>query len=325
MPERAIDEQLEKYLSDVHSIEEQALTQLRRAPAIAGDERLAQVFQLHLGETERQESIVRARLQHHGATPSALKDLAGRAGGIGMVFFARFQPDTPGKLTAHAYSYEHLELAAYELLGRVAMWAGDDETAAIAIEIASEERRMAQRLADCFDRAVEASLGEVDQRDIGEQLAKYLADAHAIEQQSLQLLQTAPQIVGDDDLARLFDEHLEETREHERRLGDRLEAHDARRSLIKDMALRTGGFNIGGFFGAQPDTPAKLAGFAFAFEHLEIAAYELLRRVAERAGDYDTAEVAESILAEERATAECIAARWDRAASAALAAQDVSV
>ena len=32
-----------------------------------------------------------------------------------------------------------------------------------------------------------------------------------------------------------------------------------------------GCLNLGAFFSAQPDTPAKLAGFAFAFAHLEIA------------------------------------------------------
>jgi hypothetical protein len=45
MTARTIDEQLDKYLADVHSIEEQALTQLRRAPDLAGDERLAVVFE----------------------------------------------------------------------------------------------------------------------------------------------------------------------------------------------------------------------------------------------------------------------------------------
>jgi ferritin-like metal-binding protein YciE len=38
-----LDEQLTKYLSDVHSIEEQALQQLRSAPKIAGDEELARM------------------------------------------------------------------------------------------------------------------------------------------------------------------------------------------------------------------------------------------------------------------------------------------
>jgi ferritin-like metal-binding protein YciE len=264
---------------------------------------------------------VRARLQAHGETPSAVKDAAGRAGGLGMLFFARAQPDTPGKLTAHAYSFEHLELAAYEMLRRVAERAGDQETAEAANEIAGEEQRMADRLADSFDRAVEASLRELADDDAA--LDRYLGDAHAIEQQSMQLLQTAPHIVGDDQLAALFTDHLAETREHGRRIEERLAARDANPSMLKDVVMRTGGFNASGFFGVQPDTPAKLSGFAYAFEHLEIAAYELLCRVALRAGDMDTAEVAGSILAEERAAADRIGRRLGRAIQAALAAQDV--
>jgi ferritin-like metal-binding protein YciE len=264
---------------------------------------------------------VRARLQAHGETPSAVKDAAARAGGLGMLFFARAQPDTPGKLTAHAYSFEHLELAAYEMLRRVAERAGDQETAEAADEIAGEEQRMADRLADSFDRVVEASLRELADDAA---LDRYLGDAHAIEQQSIQLLQAAPHIVGDDQLAVLFTDHLAETWEHERRIEERLAVRDANPSMLKDVVMRTGGVNARGFFGVQPDTPAKLAGFAFAFEHLEIATYELLCRVALRAGDMDTAEVAGSILAEERATADRIGRRWGRAIQAALAAQDVA-
>jgi ferritin-like metal-binding protein YciE len=42
--------------------------------------------------------------------------------------------------------------------------------------------------------------------------------------------------------------------------------------------------------------------------------------VAERAGDQETVPVAERILAEERAAAQAIAANWDRAVEASLAA-----
>jgi ferritin-like metal-binding protein YciE len=72
------------------------------------------------------------------------------------------------------------------------------------------------------------------------------------------------------------------------------------------------------FFQSQPDTPAKLAGFAFAFEHLEIAGYELLGRVADRAGDAETVALAERIAGEERAAAGRIAGTWDAALDASL-------
>src|SRR5215211_7966581 len=105
MPDRDLHDQLTKYLTDVHSIEEQALVQMKRAPEIAGDPEIAEAFSQHLHETERQEERVRELLQAADAAPSKIKDIAGRAGGIGMVLFAKLQPDTPGKLVAHAYSY----------------------------------------------------------------------------------------------------------------------------------------------------------------------------------------------------------------------------
>jgi ferritin-like metal-binding protein YciE len=324
MPPETIDEQLVKHLTDVHSIEEQALQQMRVAPRLARDAELAQAFREHIGETKEHERRVRARLEAHGADPSKVKDIVARAGGVGMVLFARSQPDTPGKLTAHAYSYEHMELAAYDLLALVAERAGDGETVEMARSIREQEAAMAERLSARFDRAVEASLREVGPDDLGEQLNKYLADAHAIEAQAVQLLSLGPDIAGDFGLAGILSMHLEETRAHQEAVRERLRLRGGRPSRFKDIALRGGGVNVGGFFGAQPDTPAKLAGFAFAFEHLEIASYEQLKRVAQRAGDADTVALAERILPEERAAAEAVRAQFEPAVDASLRAQEVS-
>src|SRR5436190_22385327 len=159
MPERDIREQLTKYLTDVHSIEVQALAQLERAPQIAGDERLESAFREHLAETEGQERIVREQLAARGADTSTLKDIAGRVGGWAMIAFARLNPDTPGKLTAHAFSYEHMELAAYELLARVARRGRDEAVVELANRIGRQEQAMAERLAGNFDAAVPASVG----------------------------------------------------------------------------------------------------------------------------------------------------------------------
>jgi ferritin-like metal-binding protein YciE len=313
-----LTEQLTKYLTDAHSIEEQALVQLRVAPRMAGDPQLAEAYRLHLAETEDHERLIRERLEAHDAAPSKVKDLVMQAGGVGFALFAKAQPDTPGKLAAHAYSYEHLELASYELLARVAERAGDAETAAVARDIREQERVMGERLETSFDRAAQAALADKGADDPREGVVKYLADAHAIEAQAIQLLERGTKIAGDDELAAIYREHLDETREQQRLVAERLQAVGGAPSKLKDAALRLGALNWGVFFASHPDTPGKLAAFAYAFEHLEIGGYELLRRVATRAQDEETVRLAITIAAQERAAAARLAGTWDRAVDASL-------
>lgn len=178
---------------------------------------------------------------------------------------------------------------------------------------------MKGRIFDHFDATVHESLREKSAGDMNEELVKYLADAHAIEGQAIQMLQATPKIVGDvPDLEKLFKDHLEETEAQQQIIKARLEAHGATPNKLQDAALRLGALNLGAFFKANPDTPAKLAGFNYAFEHLEIAGYEELKRVAERAGDQDTVRSAERIEGEERAAANAIAANWEVALQASL-------
>lgn len=318
-----ITEQLVSYLSDAHAIEEQALAQLRSVPNIAEVQELAAVFSDHLGETENQERLVRERLAAHGAQPSRAKDLVFAAGGKGFVLFARSQPDTPGKLAAHAFSYEHLEVGTYELLWRLAKRAGDEQTVEAAQRILDEERVTGERIAGTFDHTVDASLRDVPTADLERQLPKHLADAHALEAQAVKFLQRGEKTGGTAPLTALYAEHLEASREHGRLIDERLAAHDAQPSKLKDLAMSAGALNWAGFFQAQRDTPGKLAAFAFAFEHLEIGAYEQLMRVARAAGDQATVEVAERILGEERSAAARIAEQWDEALDASLRAQGV--
>ena len=320
---RDIHEQLTKYLADAHSIEEQALAQLRTAPELAGDAELERVYREHLSETEGHERATRDLLEARGEKPSAVKDAVMKVGGKGFLLFARLQPDTPGKLHAHSLSYEGLELASYELLRRVAERAGEDEVALQAREIADEEQRMIDRLEAGFDRAVEASLREHPRDELDELLRRYLADAHAIEEQATALLERSPKIVDSGPLAETFEEHLVETREHAELVEARLRQLGGDPSGLKDAAMRLGALNWGAFFQGHPDTAGKLAAFAYAFEHLEVGGYEQLRRVAELAGDGETAELARRILEQERSAAERIAAAWDAAVDASLVAVGV--
>ncbi|HEY6399590.1 MAG TPA: DUF892 family protein [Solirubrobacteraceae bacterium] len=323
MAPSSLEEQLVKYLTDAHSIEQQALVQMKIAPQIAGDDMIASHFTKHLQETQEHERLVRERLQAHSEDRSVLKDVAGAVTGAGFALFAMAQPDTPGKLVTHAFSYEHMELAAYDLLGRVAELAGDPETAGVARLIEEQERTMAERLESSFDRAAEASLRDVDPDDLGEQLDKYLRDAHAIEAQAIQLLEKAPELAGTSELAAAYEDHLAQTRRHEQLVDERLRSHGDNPSKVKDAALRLGAVNWGTFFAAQPDTPAKLAAFAYAFEHLEIGAYELLSRVAQRAGDHETKAIAAEILDQERIAASQIHSLFEYALEASLSEQGV--
>ncbi len=323
MASRTLEEQLVKYLTDAHSIEQQALAQMRAAPKLAGDSGIARVFHEHLLETEGHERSVSELLEQHDAEPSTLKDMVGTLTGAGFGTFAAAQPDTPGKLVAHGFSYEHMEEAAYHLLAPVAERAGDMEAATVAREIEDQERKMAQRLAGCFDAAADAALNALDPDSLQEQLVKYLTDAHAIEAQSVQLLERGPKLAGVPALATIYAQHLDESREHRRLVEAELDRLGAGPSRIKDAALRVGALNWGIFFQAQPDTPAKLAAFAYAFEHLEVASYELLLRVARRVQDAEVEGLAGHILREEQAAAEKIWSLFDEALDVSLHRQGV--
>ena len=193
----------------------------------------------------------------------------------------------------------------------------------VARQIEEQERSMAERLASSFDRAADTSLRDLDPDDLAEQLDKYLSDAHAIEVQAIQLLEKGPELAGTSELAAAYEDHLAQTRRHEQLVDERLRSHGESPSKIKDAALRLGALNWGTFFAAQPDTPAKLAAFAYAFEHLEIGAYELLSRVAQRAGDRETKVMAAEILDQERTAASKIHSLFDQALEASLSDQGV--
>jgi len=62
---RDLHDQLTKYLTDAHSIEEQALAQMQAAPQISRDREIAAAFSEHLRETEAHERLVRERRDDH--------------------------------------------------------------------------------------------------------------------------------------------------------------------------------------------------------------------------------------------------------------------
>ena len=153
--------------------------------------------------------------------------------------------------------------------------------------------------------------------EIEQELVDALADAHAMEQQSLTTLRAAVKVAGDPQLEALYKGHIAETERHLELLEARLEAHDAGRSLLKDLGGRVSALALGTGVVAQKNTPAKLVAVAYGYENFEVASYELLRRIAERAGDSETVEMCDRILVNERQAVEKLGASYDLALQAA--------
>ena len=153
--------------------------------------------------------------------------------------------------------------------------------------------------------------------DIKNELVNALADAHAMEKQSLTTLMAAKQVAGDPQLESLYAGHVAETQRHLELVEARLEAYDESRSILKDLAGRVSALALGTGVVAQKNTPVKLVAVAYGYENFEVASYELLRKIAERAGDSETVEMCDRILVNERQAVEKLGASFDLALQAA--------
>ena len=158
-------------------------------------------------------------------------------------------------------------------------------------------------------------------------LVEYIEYVHALEQNILLQLDSLVLNTRDADLVRLFRAHKEETRRQQQRLRERLRALGGPRpvSVGKDLAAIATAQVKGVGDVLRADKAVQNARDAYATEHVEIAAYEILERLADRAGDEETAAVARENRAEEQAMAEGIAANWDEFLDLTLAQQGIRV
>ena len=160
---------------------------------------------------------------------------------------------------------------------------------------------------------------------VNDELIKHIDEAHAMEQNVLRMLDGMIQTTDDPQVIDKLEHHKTQTQTHAERMRQRLESHGAAPSMVKQA---------GGILQALAKMPLDMirgesagrnARDAFATEHLEIASYELLRRVAEKAGDEETAQAAREIIAEEQEMADFVAQNWDLFATASLREAGVAV
>jgi ferritin-like metal-binding protein YciE len=159
---------------------------------------------------------------------------------------------------------------------------------------------------------------------LNDQLIRHVDEALAMEENVKRMLDGMIQTTDDPGVTDLLRQHKVETEQHAQRLRGRLEAHGASPSLVREAT---------GILGALAKLPLDLvrgekaernARDGYATEHMEIAAYQLLERVATRAGDEETAEVARLNRADEEAMARKLDEQWDHFAELSLREENVT-
>jgi ferritin-like metal-binding protein YciE len=155
--------------------------------------------------------------------------------------------------------------------------------------------------------------------DLKDQLTKHIDEAIAMEQDVLRMLDSMIETTDDDEIKGELREHKLETERQSERLRERLEAHGSQPSLVREAGGVMGALMKSVVDVARTEKAGRNARDGYATEHMEIASYQLLERIALRAGDEQTAQVARQNREEEEAMAKRLEAHWDRFADLSLA------
>jgi ferritin-like metal-binding protein YciE len=155
-----LQSQLIKHIDEAHALEQTVARMLDSLIANSDDPEVIDRLEHHKLETQQHESAMRRRLEAHGAHPSMVRQAAGMLEAMFKMPLDLMRGEKSGRTARDAYTTEHLEIASYELLRRVAERAGDEETAVACRKILEEERAMATYIEENWDRFAELSLRE---------------------------------------------------------------------------------------------------------------------------------------------------------------------
>jgi ferritin-like metal-binding protein YciE len=152
--------QLVKHIDEALAMEQNVMRMLDSMIGTTDDPEIREQLREHKLDTERQIDRMQRRLDAHGASPSAIREGVGIAQALMKSVLDMTRSEKAGRNARDGYATEHLEIAAYQLLERVAQRAGDEETAAAARESRAEEEKMAAQIEQNWDRFAELSLQE---------------------------------------------------------------------------------------------------------------------------------------------------------------------
>jgi ferritin-like metal-binding protein YciE len=300
-----------RFLRDLSSIEQLAVSQLALAPIAAGDVRLASDLRQHCRETQGHLRRIRQRLAAHGASVLALRGAVMKLGARAPILLAITQPETPRKLIVRLFSCEAMEWAGYEILRRLAQFADDDQTVSVAGVIRDEESAMMKRLEYDFDAAEEASHKNKSSAKMGIYVQRHLREMHALENRSANLLMRAKTIGKDPQFSGVCQLHFEQALVHARLLKEQIESSGGKRPRFANKVLALGDWTRNLSFRLRANDSAKIAIFIYAHEQLKAANYALLQRTAKRAENQEVQDLSQKLGEQQRLMADRVAGTFD--------------
>jgi ferritin-like metal-binding protein YciE len=152
--------QLVNHIDEAYAMEQNVQRMLDGMIATTDDPQILDLLEHHKVETQQQAERLKARLDAHDASPSAMREWGGILGALAKLPLDLLRSEKAARNARDAFATEHMEIATYQLLERIAHAVGDFETVAVAKQNRGEEEAMAYKLDQLWDRFAELALEE---------------------------------------------------------------------------------------------------------------------------------------------------------------------
>ena len=155
-----LEQQLVKHIDEALAMENNVLRMLDGMIETTDDSELETALERHRAETEAHATRMKKRLEAHGRSPSVVREAGGVLGALLKSVVDMARGEKAGRNARDGYAAEAMEIAAYQLLERIAQKAGDEETAEAARLNREDEERMAREIEQNWDKFAKLSLAE---------------------------------------------------------------------------------------------------------------------------------------------------------------------
>jgi ferritin-like metal-binding protein YciE len=295
---------LARYLEDAIAAEKSFETQLTGFADQAASEEARTAFSVHAAETRRQYELLTVRLKALGGEPSNLKSALAHLFNAApkLAQAGHTEKERNAQNLMMAFAVENAEVAMYEALAIAAEAFNDRQTGALAREIQGQERATADKVWRLIAPSAADAFPEVRAEAKTNPLLPYLEDAEAAERNFEDALAGFSKAGDQPDVQALLSRMSGKARTQHERLERRLNELGGSRSTAKSILAHVLAFTpVSAQFGHSPsEKSTQHLMITYAAAAAEMAMYESLAAVAERAGDVETQRLARELQSEEK-------------------------